>query len=199
MRVVDTGEELTVTRDAGRLEVAAGLDEADVDYAVEITAAHAARLAFEARQVGPLSEVEKYRVVAALFTAATRATLRRPRLASPILRRISGAESLIHVCLASPEPAAEGHTCHTLVHAAGQWLVVEGLHGRPQRSFRMSVDQTLDYQRRVVRLMRNESLPAWIGFARWYRSWRPTVSRRGPMTDLPQEPGEMAGVRGAAA
>ena len=183
VEVVDTGERLTVTRQDGALRLSEGVDASAVDYTVSITRMQAERMASEAKEAGPLDPVQIYRVVAALFTAATAATLEQPRLASPFLRFVTGAESLIHVCLTSPNRAAEPDTCHSLIYAARQWLVIDGLHGQPQRSFRMDVAQTLEYQRRVVKVMKNETLGNWLDFARWYRSWRSSVSVRGPMPD----------------
>ena len=168
VRVTDTGEELTVARNEAGLTLAPALDENAVDYVVDITSDQARRLSREAGERGPLDPIEQYRVVSALFTAATAATLRKPRLSSPLLRFVTGAESLIHVCLTSPDPAAEPDTCHSLVYAARQWLVIGGLHGRPQRSFRMDVGETLEYHRRVVAVMREETPGKWLDFAKWY-------------------------------
>ncbi|HEY0009180.1 MAG TPA: hypothetical protein VGB55_10690 [Tepidisphaeraceae bacterium] len=175
--VTDRREQFTVVHDGTAVQLRPGVDGA-ADFAVAISSFEADRLADEAQR-SPLGEVERFRIVRALFTAATAATLKQPRLASPLLRKLMGAESLIHVRLKSPVPEEDDAT-HTLIYAARQWLVILGLHGRAQRRYEMTVDQAADYQRHVHDVLLHDTPAGWLRFGRWYRQWRPTVSTTQP-------------------
>lgn len=177
VRVTDTGESFTCIHRGDRVEFEPTLNESTTDFTVEIQSSQVQRFASAAAS-GDLDALAQYRAVRALFTPATRATLRAPMLANPILRRLAGIESLIHVRLTSPAPAEEEHTTHTLVHASGQWLVIPGIHGRARRSFELSVDDAVVYQRHVFRALKRDSWPSWLAFGAWYLRWRTTVSHR---------------------
>jgi hypothetical protein len=175
--ITDTDEAFTCLHRGDRIEFEADLDESRVDYTVTIESRQVDRLAEEAT-AGELSEIEQFRVLRALFSPATAATLRNPVLSHGLLRRLSAVEDLIHVKLQSPDPEQEPDAAHTLVHAAGQWLVFVGLHGRPRRTFQLSMKDAIAYQRRVFHAMRKDDPLTWLRFAFWYVSWRKRVSAR---------------------
>jgi hypothetical protein len=177
VRIKDTNEAFTCVHRGDRIEFEPDLDESRVDYTVVIESYQVERLAEEAR-AGELSAIEQFRVLRALFSPATAATLKNPVLSHGFLRRLSGVEDLIHVNLHSPDPEQEPNAAHTLVHAAGQWLVFVGLHGRPRRTFRLSMEDAVAYQRRVFHAMKKDDPLTWIRFASWYVSWRKRVSVR---------------------
>jgi hypothetical protein len=177
IRIADTNEAFTCIHRGDRIEFEPQLDESRVDYTVPIESYQVDRLAEEAT-AGALSEIEQFRVLRALFSPATAATLKNPVLSHGLLRRLSAVEDLIHVRLRSPDPDQEPDTAHTLVHAAGQWLVFMGLHGRPRRTFELSMVDAIDYQRRVFHAMKQNDPLTWIRFASWYVSWRKRVSTR---------------------
>lgn len=54
-----------------------------------------------------------------------------------------------------------------------------GLHGRARRTFTLSTEEALDYQRRVFAAVRAQAMGEWLRFGRWYRQWRKGVSHRG--------------------
>src|SRR5436305_1692890 len=93
---------------------------------------------------GELDEAERYRIISTLFTPATAATLRSRVLANPFLRRLAGAEEVIHVHLQPPTPQQEP-VQHTLIYANRQWLVFPGVHGRAGRTFRLGLADALEY------------------------------------------------------
>jgi hypothetical protein len=177
VRVTDTGEEFTCHHRGDRIEFEPALDPAKVDYTVDIVAAQVDRMAAHAAS-GELDEAQQYRIISTLFTPATAATLRSSVLANPFLRRLAGAEELIHVHLVPPTPGQEP-VRHTLVYANRQWLVLPGLHGRPGRTYRMGLADALEYQRRVFHAVKANRLLTWLKFCFWYRSWRKGVSVRG--------------------
>ena len=57
----------------------------------------------------------------------------------------------------------------------GEWLVVPGHHGRPQRTFRLSVDDALELQRQLSKAMHAGGLTDWVKMAHWYVTWRKRV------------------------
>ena len=177
IRIADRNEAFTCIHRGDRIEFEPQLDESQVDYTVPIESYQVDRLAEEAT-AGKLSEIEQFRVLRALFSPATAATLKNPVLSHGLLRRLSAVEDLIQVRLHSPDPDQEPDTAHTLVHAAGQWLVFVGLHGRPRRTFELSMVDAIDYQRRVFQAMKKNDPLTWIRFASWYVSWRKRVSTR---------------------
>ncbi|HEX9268745.1 MAG TPA: hypothetical protein VF998_02765 [Candidatus Limnocylindria bacterium] len=177
VRITDTGESFTCIHRGDHVEFEPALNESTTDFTVELKSAEAERFA-QSAGTGELDALEQYRAVRALFTPATRATLRQPMLANGVLRRLARVEPLIHVRLVSPDPAQEPDTTHTLIHVGGQWLVIPGLHGRPRRTFELAVSDAVGYQRHVLRALRQDSWPGWIGFGTWYLRWRPSVSRR---------------------
>ena len=176
IHVSDREERLTVVHDGDQVTLLPGADEKACDYLVTIDAHEADRLADEASRPH-LGEVERFRIMRAMFTPATAATLRTPPMDSPVLKWLSGAESIIHVRLLSPIRDEPDGT-HTLIYASWQWLVIPGLHGKPKRLYTMTVEQSADYQRRVHKLLTHGTLAGWIRFGRWYRQWRRDVSVR---------------------
>lgn len=176
VRVTDTGEGFTAIHRGDRVDLDPSLDDTTTDFVVEIDSSQADRFA-QAAATGELDQIAQYRVVRALFTPATRATLRTPMLANGVLRRLARIEELIHVRLRSPAPAVEPDTTHTLVHVRGQWLVIPGLHGRPGRSFDLTTADAVTYQRQVFSGLKRNSWLGWLRFGVWYLRWRPTVSR----------------------
>jgi hypothetical protein len=177
INITDTNEAFTCVHKGDRIEFEPELDEARVDYTVAIESYQIDRLAEDAK-AGELSELEQFRILRALFSPATAATLKNPVLSHGLLRRLSAVEDLIHVKLRSPDPEQEPDAAHTLVHAAGQWLVFMGLHGRPRRTFELSMKDAVDYQRRVFQAMKKDNPLTWLRFASWYVSWRRRVSTR---------------------
>lgn len=176
VRVTDTGEQFAARHEGDRIELEPTLSPERVDYVVDIRSAQVDRLAEHAR-TGLLDEAEQYRIVSTLFTPATAAKLRNPVLAHPVIRRLAGAEDVIHVQLQSPV-ASEPDVQHTLIYAGRQWLVFPGLHGRPGRVFRLNLAEAVDYHHRVFAALKQNRWSEWVKFARWYRAWRKRVSTR---------------------
>jgi hypothetical protein len=176
VRVTGTSEAFTCVHRGDRIDFEPTLDEAKVDYVVEVEPAQVERLANEAAK-GVLDTAEQYRIMAELFTPATAAILKDPRLSSSLAKRLTGAEEVIHVRLASP-PAGEPETSHTLRYRGGRWEVVPGLQGTATRSYTLTVEQALTFQRQAFAAIRAHSLVGLIRFALWYRSWRKSVSSR---------------------
>lgn len=178
--VRDTGEAFTCVHRGDRIDFEDRIVHGQVDYTVEVESGQLERLGAQVR-AGTFDKAEKFRIVRVLFTPATAAMLAdQPVLSHPLVRRLAGVENLLHVRLVAPVRDEEDGT-HTLIYAAGQWLVFPGWHGRARRTFTLSTEEALQYQRRVFATVRAQAFGEWLRFGRWYRQWRQGVSRRDPV------------------
>ena len=176
VQVRDTGESFTCLHRKDRIDVEQGGARDGVDYTVEVEASQLERLRQQV-QANRFDEMEKFRLVRVLFTPATAAMLEaKSVLSQPLVRKLAGVEDLIHVRLRSPMKEEE-EGAHTLIYAAGQWLVFPGLHGRAKRTFTLSTEQALDYQRHIFAAVKKRTMGHWLRFGLWYRRWREQVSR----------------------
>ena len=170
--IEETGEELTVSVGEGKIHIEPGLPDR-CDFLVPLKTENVTKMVSHAADCR-LDEFETWRIASVLFTPLTRETLRNPVMSRGMLRRLARVEDLIHVRLLGPE--AEQVASHTLVFASGQWLVIEGLHGQARRTFNMTGEECVTYQKQVFRAMKANSIMGWIRFARWYGKWRPKAS-----------------------
>lgn len=170
--IAETGEAFTATHSGDAITLAEGADPA-ADFTVPLHLANIQSLASHTAD-GRISPQESWRIAAVLFTPLTQATLRNPVMSKTWIRRLAGVEDVIHVRLVNP--AGQEEATHTLVHAAGQWLVLAGLHGTARRTYRLTPEQSLDYQRHAFEAITQDSLGGWWRFAQWYRRWREAVS-----------------------
>ena len=175
VRVLDTGEELTATHRGAQITFEPGIDERQVDYTVEIQSHQAERVAEHARR-GEFDAQEQYRIISTLFTPATAAALKNPVLNSDVLRRMAGAEDVIHARLEPPEGWPDEAAAHTLRYANGKWTVTPGLPGTPGRPYALTTEDALAYQRHMLAVLRGTSIAEWLRFSAWYRAWRKRVS-----------------------
>lgn len=175
VRILDnSGEEFTCLHMGDHISFRQGIDPDNVDYIVDIKSHQVDRLV-EHSKSGKLDEIEQYRVISTIFTPATAATLKIPIFSHWILRRIAGAEDVIHVHLTSPS-AEEKDVAHTLIFARKQWIVVPGLHGNPGRTYKLSMGEAHTYQRHAFLAIKRKSIKELLAFSRWYRQWRSGVS-----------------------
>lgn len=176
VKIIETGEAFTGQHKGDKIDFASGINEPEVDFTVAITTEQVDRLS---RRVdsGELGTAEEFRILRTLFTPATQATLRNPMMSNGLLRRINGVEDLIHVHLHSPVDE-EADVSHTLIHAAGQWVVIPGLHGEPRRVFDLTMADALEYHRRTIDAIHKDTFMNWLSFASWYKKWRKGVSKR---------------------
>ena len=170
--IEETGEELTVKVGKGKIHIESGLPDR-WDFLVPLKMENVTNMVSHAAD-GRLDAFKTWRIASVLFTPLTRETLKNPVMSRGVLRRLARVEDLIHVRLLGPE--AEQVASHTLVFANGQWLVVEGLHGQARRTFTMTGEECVTYQKQVFKAMKAKSIMGWIRFARWYVNWRPNAS-----------------------
>lgn len=172
--VEETGEAFTVMHHGDNIAFAPGL-AGDVEFVVPVHLENVTRLAAHARD-GKFDAEESWRIVQVLFTPLTRAALQSPLVTRNWLRKLAGVETLIHVHLLHPNGGDSA--THTLAFAGNQWLVLPGLFGAPQRTYRLTPAQALDFQRHLYQALKTNTLGSWWQFANWYRQWRVTRSSK---------------------
>ncbi len=172
VRVTGTNEAFTCVHQGHRIALSDGLQE-PLDFVVDIAPEQAQALLADVHD-GVLDDRERFRIMAALASPATRSALARPMIRNKALRallfKIGRAESLMHVVLAAPQ--GEEDAAHTIAYADGQYLVIPGLHGRVPHVYRLTLNDAVDYQRRMLAARKANNLRTWIAFARWYGQLR---------------------------
>lgn len=172
---VDGREAFTCTHAGDRIVFNEGLRE-PLDFVVDITTQQAEAM-LETVKDGVLDERERFRIMAALATPATRAALARPIIRNRFLRaallKIGRAEMLMQVVLTAPP--GEQDVAHTIAYADGQYLVLPGKHGTVPHVYRLTVADAVDYQRRLLAARKDNRLRTWLAFARWYGRMRKRV------------------------
>ena len=187
IRVVDTGEEFSCYHRGTHIDFEERLDEASVDYVLELNTTQVDHLV-ELASYREIDDARRYRILRTLFAPAIGAsvnpfhclkgiTVSSPLLSNRLFRRLLRMEDLIHVYIRSPirdEPEVR----HTLVFERKEWLVFPGLHGESGRVFRLTVDDALEFHKHAFSALKTDSRLGWITFARWYLKWRKRVSER---------------------
>jgi len=173
IKIKETGESFTIHHQGDSFYFEKGIIEEKVDFIVPLELQNIENMVRHAKD-GQISADESWRILNVLFTPMTRVTLEAPVLAVNWRRKLAGVEDLTHVYLLNP--SGEEASIHTLVYVKGQWLVLKGLHGDARRVYRMTPEQSLEYQRNIFSAMKKNSLWNWWKFSRWYKKWRKTCS-----------------------
>lgn len=168
-------EEFTVVNDGNAFTFHPGID-ADVEFVVPLRQENVDNL-MQFASDGRFDAYESWRIVQILFTPLTRAALQSPAVRRNWLRYLAGVESIIHVHLVDPNGGEAVR--HTLAYAGNQWLVIPGLHGVAGRTYWLSPEQALNFQRQLYKALKEDTLSSWWQFSNWYREWRMTVSSPG--------------------
>ena len=171
--IEETDERFTIHHTGASFEFEEGIIEDNVDFIVPLKKENISNMIKHAED-GFISPEESWRILDVLFTPLTKVTLQTPVLAVNWRRKLAGVEDLTHVYLISPTNKEASK--HTLIYVKGQWLVLKGLHGNPRRTYRMSPEQSLEYQKMIFFAMDKDTLWGWWKFSRFYKKWRKTCS-----------------------
>ena len=171
--IEETDERFTIHHTGASFEFEEGIIEDNVDFIVPLKKENISNMIKHAED-GFISPEESWRILDVLFTPLTKVTLQTPVLAVDWRRKLAGVEDLTHVYLISPTNKEASK--HTLIYVKGQWLVLKGLHGNPRRTYRMSPEQSLEYQKMIFSAMDKDTLWGGWKFSRFYKKWRKTCS-----------------------
>tara|TARA_Y100001970_G_scaffold276567_1_gene379432 strand:- start:188 stop:865 length:678 start_codon:yes stop_codon:yes gene_type:complete len=170
--IEETGEKFTVYHNGDSIYLEPGIDP-DSDFVVPLKIQNINNMVSHSKD-GKISAEESWRILSVLFTPITKVTLQSPILSVNWKRKLAGVEDLTHVYLISPDGKEANK--HTLIYAKGQWLVLDGLHGKPRRTYQMDQSASLLYQKQIFSAMQRNSFLGWLKFGIWYKKWRKTVS-----------------------
>ena len=171
--IEESNEKFTVHHKGDHFELSNGIDESAVDYLIYLELRDIANM----EKYGSDAEIssdEAYRIMKTIFTPLTQASLQAPMMRKPLLRKLAGIENLIHVYLVSPDE--KEITSHTLIFVNKQWIVAKGIHGQAKRTFKISPEQAVEYQKHVFRALQANKGKEWKKFKKWYKEWRKEVS-----------------------
>ena len=171
--IEETGESFTVNHSDTKFIFKKGIIEEEVDFIVPLKLENINNMIQHAED-GKIDSTESWRILAVLFTPLTKVTLQNPVLTIDWRRKLAGVEDLTHVYLLSPD--GQEASKHTLIYVKGQWLVLDGIHGEPRRTYRMTPENSLEYQRTVFKALKEDSFWGWIKFSGWYKKWRKNIS-----------------------
>ena len=178
VHVIDTGEEFTTIVKESNVEFIENIDENNVDYVVEIYSYQVDLLANYISN-GELSDIEQFRILKVLVKSEIKGAnnpLNNPLMSSSIFRWLIRGKNVLHVNLISPDPELAGDGHFTFLYADG-WVVIEGLHGTPQRVLNVSLENALELQIKFYDSMKANSWRQWYKTAKWYKKWRKKVSQ----------------------
>ena len=171
--IEETGETFTIHHKGNKLIFEEGIVEDKVDFIVPLKLENIENMILHSKD-GTIDSSESWRILDVLFTPLTRVTLEAPVLSVNWRRKLAGVEDLTHVYLLNPN--GEEASKHTLVYVKGQWLVLKGIYGKPRRTYRMTPEESIEYQRAVFKALKKNSLWRWMKFSIWYKKWRKTNS-----------------------
>lgn len=171
--VEETNERFTVIHHSDHFDIIDGVVKDSVDYIVHLKMENILNMQKHGSD-GMIDENESFRIMAVLFTPLTEASLSNPMLTRPVMRKLSGIENHILVNLISPDKIDT--ICHTLIYINKNWIVVPGKYGDPVRTFNLTPQDAIEYQRKVFIALQANSSRQWKEFKKWYLVWRENVS-----------------------
>ena len=172
--IEETGERFTIHHNGDKLIFEEGIIDDKVDFIVPLKLENIENMILHSKD-GTIDPSESWRILDVLFTPLTRVTLEAPVLSVNWRRKLAGVEDLTHVYLLNPD--GQEASKHTLIYVKGQWLVLKGIYGKPRRTYRMTPEESIQYQRAVFKALKKNSLWEWIKFSMWYKKWRKTNSK----------------------
>ena len=167
--IEETNEKFTIHHAETEFIFEEGIIEDSVDFIVPLKLENIQNMMNHAED-GKIDASESWRILDVLFTPLTKVTLENPILSINWRRKLAGVEDLTHVYLLNPD--GEEASKHTLIYVKGQWLVLKGIHGKPRRTYHMTPEDSLEYQRVIFKAIKKDTFLGWIKFSLWYKGWR---------------------------
>ena len=169
----ETDEKFTVIHAGDHFELVEGVNADSVDYHIELKLENISNMVKHGED-SKIDADESFRIMSVLFTPFTEASLQHPNLRTPSLVKLSGLDNHMHINLISP--SKKDTISHTLIYLNDDWMVIPETHGKAQRIFYLTEADALEYQRRIFKAKKEESVKAWRKFRKWYKDWREEVA-----------------------
>jgi len=166
--VQETGEKFTVHNNGKDFELKPGVVESDVEFVLPVHLKNVEDLIEHAAD-GKIDEYESFRILSVLFTPMTAKSLHDPAMVKNTSKWIKFAKNPIHVYLLDPKK--ESTVAHTLIFLNGEWIVIPGIYGHPQITYKLTPTQALEYQKKVYQVLHSGSKKNWKEFRKWYIQW----------------------------
>lgn len=171
--IEETNEEFTVTHNGDHFTTRKGIIRDQVDYVVNLKLENIQNMQKHGDD-DVIDPYESFRIMSVLFTPLTEASLTNPTLSKPVMRKMSGIENHIHVNLISPDK--KDTVSHTLIYLNKSWMVIPGIQGNAKRTFNLTQQDAIDYQKKVFIALKQNNMKSWKEFKKWYMEWRKNVS-----------------------
>ena len=176
LEVKDTGERFTIVHHGDRAEVLTGFQADDPNFVIPLHSTTIRALA-DAFSDDTITAQEEYRIVRFMLKPCLKAALQMPILRNKALLKIVKVDTHWQEALLDPQGNEDEPL--TVIYVNKQWLVIAGYHGQPQRRWRVTPAQLLEFQRRVLEADEANKLSAWLKLGRWYVKWREAVTATG--------------------
>jgi hypothetical protein len=174
VKVLETNEQFTVHHLGNSFELIPGIDPNKVDFTIEIKKENVDNMLKHA-QDSVIDERESFRIVRAIFTPITEASLNNPYLTKKKYLKIAHTDELIHVTLLDPEKKED--YSQTLLYSKKQWVVVQGIHGKTATEYKLTPAQAMEFQRHLFEAKKTGTKKGWIKFMKWYNAWKTGVNK----------------------
>lgn len=173
LEISDTGEKFTIQHLGDRAEITSGFQGMDPNFVIQLTSENIERLT-AAFSDDKIDAQEQYRIVKFMLKPCLKAALSMPILNNKALLQIVQVDTHWQEALIDPQGNEDEQV--TIIYVNGQWLVVPGYHGTPQRKFLLKPEQFLDFQRRVFEADDSNDIGSWMNLASWYVKWRQEIT-----------------------
>ena len=173
IEVIETGEKVTAYQRGGEFMFEPDDGSAAVDFDLRVHSYQIDNLIENAAQ-GYADALARFRLVREFFQALpsrVQSILSHGITTNAAFRKLINSKDMLHLYLVSPDPSAEADAAFTVFFVNGSWNVAQGLAGKPDRVFRMTVDQALELLRHGLAASKASMLDL-PKLAHWYIQWR---------------------------
>ncbi len=171
--ITDTGEKFTIVHHGDHVEILPDFQATKPNFVIPLQSENIARLT-TAFGDDTIDAQEQYRIVKFMLKPCLQAALEMPILNNPALLRIVKVDTHWQEALLDPQGNEDEQV--TIIYVNKQWLVIPGYFGKPQRRVRLTPEQLLEFQRRILEADDSGKISGWTAVARWYVNWRDQIS-----------------------
>lgn len=169
LEITDTGEKFTILHHGDHAEILTGFQTKKPNFVIPLESDNVRRLT-AAFSDNSIDTQEEYRIVKFMLKPCLRALLDMGLMGNKTLMDVVKVDKHWHEALLDPQGNEDQQL--TVIYVNRQWLIIPGYYGKPQRRWRLTPGELLDFQRRIFAAEETGSLSVWLDLARWYVNWR---------------------------